>query len=542
MGIVADDTPGPGQDPGGPVASSPGAFLTDFGLATSVADGPAPGLGRGLRLTRTGQALGTPAYMSPEQARGEITALTQATDIWSLGCVLHEMLAGGPPWRGETPAAVMGMVLLEAPPPLRRFRPEVPEALGAIVRIALAKSPHARHADVRALREDLDRVLRGESPRTRSPGSRRRLAIGGLLVIAAVAWGALAIFPGSGTRTADWEAGEDGAGLRPVPESLSAPQRAARARALRASDPRAAARLLDEALAAEPSRHEWRLERGLLLWGLGDGAAAREEWSRVPDGAPQRTAARLYLGLEPFTQLRSAEGRSHLEALAAAGGRESRIARGTLAAVAKEWNRAREELRDVAGWEASLVRAYVASFDPAADKAAGLREYTAALAEGPPLVWAYVNRGSLRTQLGDFAGGVGDFEAALKLRPGHADAWFNRGFARRRLGDLRGALEDYAEALRLVPDDPEILNNRAVARLELGDLDRAAEDCGAALRFRPDYALARVNLGKVRARQQRWREAAAEFSEAIRLGHPDVQGLRVLVAECERQAEAAGGR
>ena len=94
-----------------------GVFLTDFGLAKNVATGS--------RYTRTGETLGTPAYMSPEQARGELSELTAASDVWALGCVLYELLSGGRmAFEGDSPAAVIGAVLTARPPPLTgQFRP-----------------------------------------------------------------------------------------------------------------------------------------------------------------------------------------------------------------------------------------------------------------------------------------------------------------------------------------------------------------------------------------------------------------------------------
>ncbi len=95
---------------------APRAFLTDLGLAKSVATD--------CRLTRTGQALGTPEYMSPEQGRGEVSSLSPATDVWALGCVLYEMLTGEGAFRASTPAAVLVSVVEREPVALRRRRPQ----------------------------------------------------------------------------------------------------------------------------------------------------------------------------------------------------------------------------------------------------------------------------------------------------------------------------------------------------------------------------------------------------------------------------------
>ncbi|MCI0340427.1 MAG: protein kinase, partial [Planctomycetales bacterium] len=136
------------------------AFLADFGLAKLAATGS--------RLTRTGQALGTPAYMSPEQARGEVSSLTPASDVWSLGCVLYEMLAGCGPFDAPTSAAVVGLVLTQHPPRLRRQRPDIPRDLEATVRAALSKAAGKRHRTAGEFRDDLARLLAGERPARRS--------------------------------------------------------------------------------------------------------------------------------------------------------------------------------------------------------------------------------------------------------------------------------------------------------------------------------------------------------------------------------------
>ena len=117
------------------------AVLTDFGIATACCDT------RGEPLTASGLSLGTPAYMSPEQASGEPNIGTRS-DIYSLACVLFEMLAGRPPFRAHSARATMVQHLTIAPPPLSQFTPAVPAQVDAAIARALAKDPGERFATV----------------------------------------------------------------------------------------------------------------------------------------------------------------------------------------------------------------------------------------------------------------------------------------------------------------------------------------------------------------------------------------------------------
>jgi len=124
------------------------AMVTDFGIALA-ADGSA-----GERLTATGLMVGTPEYMSPEQAAGERT-LDPRSDIYSLGCVLYEMLAGEPPYTGPTAQAVIAKRFIDPVPRVRRLRPAVPAAVEEAVMRALARVPADRFASAGALAEAL---------------------------------------------------------------------------------------------------------------------------------------------------------------------------------------------------------------------------------------------------------------------------------------------------------------------------------------------------------------------------------------------------
>ncbi|UCC48956.1 MAG: protein kinase, partial [Gemmatimonadota bacterium] len=157
------------------------AVLADFGIARAI------GAAGGERLTQSGYAVGTPAYMSPEQASGEYE-LDGRSDIYSLACVLYEMLAGEPPFTGRTAQAVIARHVSEHPPSLRVVRPEVPLWLERIVHTSLAKVAADRYPTVEAFS---GAIATHAEPRFGLRGplftSRRRKIIFGLALTAAVA-------------------------------------------------------------------------------------------------------------------------------------------------------------------------------------------------------------------------------------------------------------------------------------------------------------------------------------------------------------------
>src|SRR2546430_8078296 len=128
-------------------------LLADFGIARALRGDE--------QLTNTGMAVGTPAYMSPEQASGQ-RALDARTDVYALGCVLYEMLTGHPPFLGTTPQEVLARHTLDPVPPLRARRPDLPAPLERAVFKALAKAPADRFATAGAFSEALTAAPRSE--------------------------------------------------------------------------------------------------------------------------------------------------------------------------------------------------------------------------------------------------------------------------------------------------------------------------------------------------------------------------------------------
>jgi hypothetical protein len=129
----------------------------------------------GTMITRTGQVLGTPNYMSPEQAAGRDEA-DAATDIYALGAILYALITGEPPHSGDSAAEVLRSVLQDEPKAPRFLRREVPPDLENICLKAIQYEPSGRYESAKALAEDLDRYLAGEPTSASSSGFIDRVA------------------------------------------------------------------------------------------------------------------------------------------------------------------------------------------------------------------------------------------------------------------------------------------------------------------------------------------------------------------------------
>jgi tetratricopeptide (TPR) repeat protein len=189
--------------------------LLDFGIAK---------LQSAQTMTRTGTTLGTAAYMSPEQAGGE--EVTSASDVWSLGVIGYQMLAGQRPFQASQPLALLNRILTAEPDPLQDSAPGVPGGLAEVIHRALSKDPSQRFADAGAFLEALEaatsgggRAITGDSRVGGRPWGRRAAAFTGI----AVALTAVGVWlgtrsPGPGS---DGEAGNPGDVVAVLPFTVS---------------------------------------------------------------------------------------------------------------------------------------------------------------------------------------------------------------------------------------------------------------------------------------------------------------------------------
>ena len=139
--------------PGNVMITRAGAIkVMDFGIARAVADNAAT-------MTATQAVIGTAQYLSPEQARGE--SVDARSDVYSLGCLLYELVCGQPPFTGDSPVAVAYQHVREMAPPPSHNNPDVPPVLDAIIMKALAKNPMNRYQSAAEMRNDLLRAMSG---------------------------------------------------------------------------------------------------------------------------------------------------------------------------------------------------------------------------------------------------------------------------------------------------------------------------------------------------------------------------------------------
>ncbi len=520
--------------------------LMDFGLAHLES--------AQTHLTRTGVAVGTPLYMAPEQIRG--TVVDARADVWSLGVLLYELLAGRTPFHASTVAVVYDRILRSEPP---EFGRSVARDLETICRRALDKDPWRRYATAGEFADDLARYLAGEAIVARPPSVAHRLrawVARRKIVVAAGGAGALAL----------------GAALAVALPALQAARRQVRSAEARETETRLYVTLEKEldllrekfyrpmfALDAEMQRRYEELVARIEAQMRGTGESAQ---GRYLIGRCREVTAEFDRADEAYGRALDLDSR-HVPSLLALG--RLRISRAFMGRVVRgvdeeEAAQARERARAAVdlvrrGIEASgsartmeldLAEAYLRLIEtwgsrervasgPFLDRWKGepfVEEFliieglsmrdgkleslaTQAIRRAPSWPHAHFWRGAARHARGDVAGAIGDFSEVLRINPRHTPALQQRGLARQDAGDPDGAIADFSEALRIDPRLAVVLVDRGICRAAKGDLDGAIADYNEALRIDPRCGAALNGRGNARAAKGDSEAAIADFTTAL---------------------------
>jgi len=549
-------------------------FVMDFGLARSVRGASS--------LTASGMMIGTPSYMSPEQARGE--HVTPASDVWALGATLYELLAGHPPFAADSLLDLLTRIVEGRPAPLHG----VPPDLETLVMKCLEKSPLRRYPGAGALADELTRHVEGRPIHARPPGPLRSLLdrlgrrrITAVLAVAAAVGLTFAVFRVGVreserrlARSAEVQQIEDAvrtarpffyiadadirAKLDAVEAALLALAKAGPRNAdewttlgmgwLFAGDLDAAERALLEARRQVPDHpraaafdraiercpHHW--------WAHALRAAALNDLDR-PDEAiasctialtvnPRFTAARLNRGYalmrltryeaaeEDFTRAIAADPESHHTYHLRARVRFWRGNTEGAGVDAEEALRRGPSCPDAHGiLAAALVdRRDFAKARPHVD---------AAIRGNPDDFDAYVVRGQCYDEAGDPHAALADYERAHALG-GRSELLFNRrGFARMQTGNFEGGLADFTECLRLAPRSATTHASLGEALLHLGRFAESIAAYDEAVRLDPANAAMRTSRATARLDAGDPAGALADCDEAVRLDKLYERALRI---------------
>jgi serine/threonine-protein kinase len=537
--------------------------VTDFGLAKRVETDSG--------LTQSGLLVGTPSYMSPEQASGRRHALTTAADVYGLGAILYALLTGRPPFQGPTVLETLGKIKEQEPQPPSSINARVDRELEAVSLKCLDKEPARRYASAEALAEDLERWLRGEPIAARPAGRaerlwrwarRHRLAVGAaacvVLMLTVLAGSAGWVLGDRATRKKE-TAREANAALADaaqrqdegrVPEALAAARRAAWLVDTGVADAalrqRVQARRADLELVADLEDARLQVsavKEGHFDWELGDrlfaeafqrarldveALSAEEAGQRIRESsvATEVAGALDYWALNRRNSRGSADRSwQHLLRVAREADPDAwrdrvrdalgRLDQQALHDLAKSEDVSRQPLLTLAVLGTALV--WVGAVEPAE---ALLRQ---ARQKHPGDFWINHTLGQALTKARpprrDEA--IRFLTAAVALRPQSPGVHQNLGIALSKQGQLEEAIAEFREAIRLKNDYAEAHNSLGESLREKGQLDEAIAEHREALRLKKDFSEAHSNLGNALVDKGQLDEAIAECRVAIRLKKDD---------------------
>jgi serine/threonine protein kinase len=452
--------------------------LVDFGIAKVL---PAADM-QNASLTHTGELLGSPLYMSPEQCLGELVDVR--SDIYSLGVLMYEVISGKPPFFAANPIKIIFKHLNEPPAAIRLplSGHEIPALLEAMVLRCLEKKPADRYQSVTDLTADLALIQEGKQPiwkkkpasKAAFPAKKTAVAVALSFIAVSLSWFAIGSF-NSARQSQTSALNTSSVPLPSVKNNV----------------------LIDSCtreIANHPKDPTWYFMRGTGYREMGDSQKALQDLSKA-------------LSLHPSNEKQ------------------------VLRARAWTYNQMRDYAKSLADCNAAL------KIDPEYEEAyvsrsrayCGLGNSQAALADADKAVLlnssdssTYWNRACCEAQLGQHHAALGDFSMALKLQPDEFNILIGRSRSYARVGQTRNAIDDLTAYIAAHPTEYQRLAERSDLYNKIGEHDKALADANEVIALAPaDYVPGMISHAGASADLGHWDEAMQECLRAKKFGPRD---------------------
>jgi len=528
-------------------------YVMDFGLARRI-DSPSP-------YSLPGEAAGTPVYMSPAQARGEV--IDARADVYSLGATLYEVLAGKPPIEGVTIHELLKKAQDSAIRPIAEVAPAVPAEVASIVMKCLASEPEARYATARELADDLDNWLGGRPVAAHSVGvayRARKFAGRQIIAVGAIAAALVivAIFGAGYVR----ESRKDAAYVEAMAKGQSAWEEVVRYTSGASAPELAAKKAADarghfEAALAARDRAQAHLMRGRCLQIEGKLDEALASWRQAQDLEDAKFEEAKALILKYQTSRGKPAAYVGRSANDPGGGTKVDVQKNGKPETADQKDlreRAEKLLAGYAGKEhqSALLKGMLEVSRYEFEKGAELlAQYTkqepwdAQAMRLEATAWYYVNRpkealaainralertqdarsywllGEIRIGADDDEGAIVAYSKAIELDPKEPEYYLERCYPNWRTGRYKEIEADATRAIELEPKKVAGYHSRSMARAVLGNLEGQYADIEKVIELEPDKPSGYTNRAHYKMKKKDFEGAIADFTKSIELARDD---------------------